>query len=172
MKRYYIVLSLALLWHSAVTAGDPETAPDFTAQTFAGETVKLSDFKGDVVLLNYWASWCFPCRHEMPHFQKLYDTFKDEGFKVVAVAVYDQLEDAKAFQDKYQFSFPILFDHLGEAKTAFEIEVVPQTFLIGRDTRLIPIPNPKTGKAKLRVNDPTIWEHAATADFIAEVVKR
>ena len=147
-------------------------APDFSAQSLVDQSMlKLSDLSGQVVLLNFWASWCFPCRAEMPHFQKLYDKFKDQGFAVMAVAVYDEVEPAKKFQDKYQFSFPILFDHAEQAQKAFEVENVPQTFLVGRDGLLVPIPNPKTGKNKLRVNDPTIWEQPETEQFIEELVK-
>jgi peroxiredoxin len=108
----------------------------------------------------------------MPEFEKLHARFNEEGFTVVAVSVYDEFEPAKAFQDQHKFSFPMLFDHRKEATERFFVEVVPQTFLIGRDGMLIPIPNPKTGKAKLKVNDPTIWVQPETYDFIAGVLQR
>ncbi|MDH3715031.1 MAG: TlpA family protein disulfide reductase [Gammaproteobacteria bacterium] len=149
-------------------------APDFAARSLANDAVpKLSALAAEkVVLLNFWASWCYPCLLEMPEFEKLHAQFKDQGFTVVAVSVYDEFEPAKAFQDEHKFSFPMLFDHKKEATERFFVEVVPQTYLIGRDGMLIPIPNPKTGKAKLKVNDPTIWVQPETYDFIAEVLQR
>jgi len=149
-------------------------APDFTARslTAEGEETLSAIAANKVVLLNFWASWCYPCLIEMPEFQKLYERFKDQGFTVVAVAVYDQMEPAKAFQDEQKFGFHVLFDHTEEAKKRYFVEVVPQTFLIGRDGKLIPIPNPKTGKTKLTVNDPTIWVQPQTYDFIASVLQR
>lgn len=149
-------------------------APDFTARSLSadGEETLSAIAANKVVLLNFWASWCYPCLVEMPEFQKLYERFKDRGFTVVAVAVYDKMEPAKAFQDEHKFGFHVLFDHTEEAKKRYFVEVVPQTFLIGRDGKLIPIPNPKTGEAKLKVNDPTVWVQPQTYDFIAEVLQR
>jgi len=171
----------SLLVNAAITpaiaaeaaAGQRLQAPDFVARTLDGDTaVRLSAFADKVVLLNFWASWCFPCRAEMPEFQKLYNRFKDDGLVVVAVAVYDERADAQAFKSKYKFSFPVWFDDMEQAKKAFNIEVVPQTFLIGRDGRLVPIPNPKTNKSKLVVNDPTIWPQPETYRFFEALLKQ
>lgn len=174
------VLLLALPVTSSTAAdaqskGEPAqvAAPDFTALSLNGPgTAKLSDFKGQVVLLNFWASWCFPCRYEMPHFQKIHDTLKDDGLAVVAVAVFDKLEEAQAFQDKYGFTFPILFDKSGKAKDAFSVDAVPWTYLVQRDGTLARIRNPKTNKELYRVNDPTIWENPQTVSFLREVLTR
>ena len=147
-------------------------APDFEVRYVdSNSRLRLSDYAGQVVLVNFWASWCYPCLVEMPEFQKIHDRFKDQGFTVLAVAVFDKLPDAKAFQDEYKYTFPVLFDDHEQAKTAFAVEVVPQTFLVGRDGLLIPIPNPKTNETKLTVNDPTIWVQPETFEFLAEVVE-
>ena len=146
-------------------------APDFEVRYVSSDDrLKLSDYAGQVILVNFWASWCYPCLVEMPEFQKIYDKFKDSGFTVLAVAVFDKLPDAKAFQDKQQFTYPVLFDDEEQAKEAFQVEVVPQTFLVGRDGVLVPIPNPKTKKAKLWVNDVTVWSQPETFDFLASLV--
>ena len=148
-------------------------APDFEVRYVDSDNkLRLSDFAGQVVLVNFWASWCYPCLVEMPEFQKIHDKFKDKGFAVLAVAVFDKLADAKAFQDEYKYTFPVLFDDQEQAKTAFAVEVVPQTFLVSRDGLLLPIPNPKTNESKLRVNDPTIWAQPETFEFLAEVVEK
>ena len=179
LRLRQVGLSVLWLWAASALAGttDAESktveAPDFGAVSLdTAEQRRLSEFAGDVVLLNFWASWCFPCRYEMPHFQEIYDELRDVGVTVVAVAVYDKIEDARAFQEKYEFSFPLLFDTNNEATEAFDVKVVPQTFLIGRDGRLVAIPNPKTGASKYRVNDPTIWENAQTIEFLRTLAQQ
>lgn len=148
-------------------------APDFNVRYVSDDQrLRLSDYAGQVVLVNFWASWCYPCLVEMPEFQKIYDQFKQRGFIVLAIAVFDELPSAKAFQDEQNFTYPVLFDDREQAKTAFDLEVVPQTFLVGRDGMLIPIPNPKTGERKYRVNDVTVWVQPETYDFLAEVIDK
>lgn len=173
---YAALIVLLSAWIPFTTIADEALAtvkaPDFEVRYVDSDSkLKLSDYAGKVVLVNFWASWCYPCLVEMPEFQKIYDKFKDKGFAVLAVAVFDKLPDAKAFQDEYKFTFPVLFDDQEQAKAAFGVEVVPQTFLVGRDGLLIPIPNPKTNESKLRVNDVTIWVQPETYDFLAEVVE-
>lgn len=147
-------------------------APDFEVRHVdSDQKLRLSDYAGQVVLLNFWASWCYPCLVEMPEFQKIYDKFKDKGFSVLAVAVFDQLTDARAFQDKQQFTYPVLFDHEEQAKNAFQVEVVPQTFLVGRDGMLVPIPDSKTGESKLWINDVTVWSQPETYDFLTRLIE-
>jgi len=148
-------------------------AGDFTVQTLADAApVRLSDYTGRVVLLNFWASWCYPCRYEMAAFQKLQAALHDEGFTVLAVAVYDDVEEARKFQQKYHISVPLMFDRDGQAKDAFDIKVVPQTLLLSRDQTLIPIPDPKTHTSSWIVNDPTIWEHPDTLKFLRRIVRQ
>lgn len=148
-------------------------APEFQAQRLDDGTVtKRSDFDGNVILLNFWASWCFPCRYEMPLFQEIYDRYAERGLTVVAVAVYDELSEAKSFQDEYKFTFPVLFDDAGSARMAFNVETVPQTFLIGRDGILIPFVDDQTGESFISSNDPTLWEKADTFRFLEDVLAR
>ena len=165
-----------LLWTlvaGAAAAEPPRVAsPDFEAPSLTEErqTLLLSALRGQVVLLNFWASWCYPCRYEMPHFQTLYDRFHEDGLEVVAIAAYDKLDDARAFQDRYGFTFTLLFDGDKAAVEAFDVKTVPQTFLIGRDGFLIPIPDPRTGESQFIVNDPTIWELPETAEFLEKML--
>ncbi len=168
------MLAWLLLFSATAFAETPLTklpSPDFVAPSLHDERpLRLSSFNGRVVLLNFWASWCYPCRYEMPHFQALYERFRDTGFEVVAVAAYDKLDDARAFQDRYQFSFHLLFDTDQTATEAFDVDTVPQTFLIDRDGFLVPVPDPRNGKVHLIVTDPTIWELPETAQFIKELL--
>lgn len=170
-------LALQILTFNASGAGNQSEAPTMAAPDFAAQSLtddqstRLSDFHGQVVLLNFWASWCFPCRYEMPIFQKMYDRYRHLGFVVVAVSVYDELVNAKTFQRRYKLSFPMLFDTDQQAKQAFDVQVVPQTFIIGRDGRIVPITDPTTRRTTLSVNDPTLWETAEMTTFIEELIE-
>ena len=147
-------------------------APEFAAVSLTDDQRKsLSDYRGEVVLLNFWASWCFPCRYEMPAFQRMYDKYRDRGFTVVAVSVFDDKSNARAFQRRYGFSFPMLFDTTGQVKQAYDVQVVPQTFLIDRGGRLVPIVDPTTRRTSLSVNDPTLWEDPDMISFIESLIE-
>ena len=118
-----------------VTAGSK--APDFQAQTVGGVPVTktLADYKGQVVLLNIWATYCIPCRTEMPSIQALHDRYAARGLKVVAVSVDSPgfEDEIRKFRDQYGLTFEILYDAPGGIKTAYQTTGVPETFVIGRD---------------------------------------
>ena len=118
-----------------VTAGSK--APDFRATTVDGVPVTktLADYKGQVVLLNIWATYCIPCRTEMPSIQALHDRFGTRGLKVVAVSVDSPgfEDEIRKFRDQYGLTFEILYDAAGGIKTDYQTTGVPETFVIGRD---------------------------------------
>ena len=111
------------------------TAPDFTLQTFGEETYTLSDLRGNAVLVNFWASWCPPCRSEMPAMQQVYDDFREQGFIVLAVnsTHQDNLGDAISFAQVHKLSFPILLDRDGSAGRSYDVRSLPTSFFIDRD---------------------------------------
>ena len=113
-------------------AGFP--APDFTLDLFTGETATLADYRGQVVLLNFWASWCGPCRAEMPAIQQLYTANRDRGLAVLAVnsTIQDSLVDAQAFAQNLSLSFPILLDLDGAVTRRYLVRGLPSTFFIDR----------------------------------------
>lgn len=92
-----------------------QPAPDFTLPTLGGDTVSLSDYRGRPVLMNFWATWCAPCRQEMPELVRAYNEHQDEGFVVLAVDLTDQdsLEDVRAFVAEFEMPFPVLLDETG-----------------------------------------------------------
>ena len=116
-------------------------APDFTLQTTDGKAVTLSDLRGRAVLVNIWASWCVPCRAEMPAMQRVYDEYKDRGLIVLAVnsTVQDQAASAKAFAAEFGLTFPILLDMEGIATRLYEVRALPSSFFIGRDGVIIEV---------------------------------
>jgi len=118
-----------------VTVGSK--APDFHANTIDGAPAAktLADYKGEIVLLNVWATWCVPCRTEMPSIQALHDRFAARGLKVVAVSVdnagFD--DEIRTFRDQFGLTFEILHDATGNIKRDYQTTAVPETFIIGRD---------------------------------------
>ena len=107
-------------------------APDFTAKDLNGKTVSLSAFKGKVVLLNFWATWCPPCRAEMPSLNKLYNMLKPRGLEVVAVSTDRSISDIKDFIESHRVGFPVLFDSERSASKLYRVFSMPTTFLIDR----------------------------------------
>ena len=112
-------------------------APDFHAVTLdaAPEPRTLADYRGQVVLLNVWATWCGPCREEMPSIEALHRRYGPRGLKVVAVSIDDPgAEEAiRAFAHEYGLTFDILYDASGEIQRIYQTTGVPETFVIGRD---------------------------------------
>jgi peroxiredoxin len=115
-------------------------APDFEAVTMpsAGNPVRkktIEDYRGEIVLLNIWATWCLPCRTEMPSMQRLEERLGPKGLRIVAVTVDDPGMEAKiqAFVDEYELTFEILHDAPGAIRRQYRTTGVPETFIIGRD---------------------------------------
>ncbi len=145
---YSIILILGLAWifisadrTGISTAGKipaPQQgflAPDFELQTTEGETIKLSDLRGQAVLVNLWATWCPPCRAEMPAIEKVYNDYKDQGFIVLAINMtyQDTLTDIAPFIDEYNLTFPILLDETSEVGTAYQLRSLPSSYFIDRE---------------------------------------
>ncbi|UCD40778.1 MAG: TlpA family protein disulfide reductase [Chloroflexota bacterium] len=149
----WIIFSLLLLslgavwiWLSSVEAGTttqgavpaPQSgflAPDFELETFDRETYRLSDLRGRPVLINFWASWCPPCRSEMPAIQNVYDEYRTQGFEVLAVnsTHQDNLGDAITFAQVRDLTFPILLDRDGAVGTLYDIRSLPTSFFIDQE---------------------------------------
>ena len=110
-------------------------APDFALKTSDGETVKLSDLRGQAVLVNLWATWCPPCRAEMRSIEKVYQQYKDQDFTVLAVNMTYQ-DDPSAiapFASEHKLTFPLLLDEAGETANAYQLRSLPSSYFIGRD---------------------------------------
>jgi len=109
-------------------------APNFTLQTLDGDMVTLSELQGRPVLVNMWASWCTPCKYEMPTIQKVYEEFKDRGLVVLAInlASKDSLSSVTSFVEDYDLTFPILLDLDGKVEEAYLLRGLPSTFFIDR----------------------------------------
>lgn len=109
-------------------------APDFELETLSGGNVRLADLRGSPVIVNFWASWCPPCRKEMPAFQRVYQEYAMSGLQILAVnaIAQDSLEAARGFTQEYGLSFPIPLDVQSTALEAYRISAFPTTFFIDR----------------------------------------
>jgi cytochrome c biogenesis protein CcmG, thiol:disulfide interchange protein DsbE len=145
---YMILLAAGLAWIffsadrlGTSTAGEipaPQAgflAPDFELKTTEGKTIRLSDLRGQPVLVNLWATWCPPCRAEMPTLEKVYKDYKDQGFTVLAVNMTSQ-DDSQAvmpFVNQRGLTYPILLDDQGAIAKAYQMKSLPSSFFINRD---------------------------------------
>jgi peroxiredoxin len=108
------------------------TAPDFSASTLDGGSTSLSSYRGQVVLLNFWATWCPPCRTEMPDMQAFYQEYQAQGVIVLAVNVQEDGGTVNNLRNEYGLTFPILLDGSGQVKDAYNARALPKTYFIDR----------------------------------------
>ena len=144
-------------------------APDFAVTGEQGETVTLADFADKVVLLNVWATWCGPCREEMPSMQRLYDRFPRDDFEIAAISI-DALPDRTdaqgnpggdpiAFARELGLTFPVLLDPYGEIQRTYRTAAVPESFLIGRD-----------GVVYKKVAGATEWDSPTNVELVRRLI--
>jgi thiol-disulfide isomerase/thioredoxin len=125
-----ILLSIALLGHAGEVY---EKASDFTLMNHAGQQESLSDHRGAVVMLNFWASWCAPCRQEMPLLESLYQKYRMMGFTVIGVNVEEETKEARALLANMPVSFPVLYDTKNTVSELMKVAAMPTTIMIDRE---------------------------------------
>lgn len=129
------VLRAIVFWAlsaAAVTAA-AEKAPDFTLESKSGENVRLAEQRGKVVMLNFWATWCAPCRKEMPLLDEIHERYEAAGFVLYGVNVEQDSEKAAELVDELGVTFPILYDPESKASQAYGVDAMPTTIMIDRD---------------------------------------
>lgn len=138
--EYFIKHSLAALLIATLagqlpaSAGTPEgPAPDFALKSGNGKNLRLSEYRGDVVMINFWASWCGPCRQEMPLLDELFQEYEPLGFTILGVNVEENSAKAKDLLKKLPVSFPVLFDNTSKVSKLYDVVAMPSTVLIDRD---------------------------------------
>ncbi len=110
-------------------------APDFSLETTDGQIIRLSELRGKTVVLNFWATWCPPCRAEMPTLERIAQEYADQDVILLGINLnfLDKAAEIQAFLEKYGITFPILLDRQGEVARLYEISALPTTFFIGPD---------------------------------------
>ena len=109
------------------------TAPDFKLKNIKGDLISLQSLRGKVVLVNFWATWCEPCRSEMPSMEDLYRSFNHRDFQILAVSSdEDGLRSVKPFEEQYRFSFPILLDDTLQINDLYGVRSIPTSVIVDR----------------------------------------
>jgi peroxiredoxin len=130
-------LAMALAMGTAHAAVKPQqAAPDFTLKRAEGGNLRLAEQRGQVVLINFWASWCGPCRVEMPHLNKLHDKYKAGGFMVLGVNIDDDPRHGAATAARWGLRFPVLLDAEKTVTRTYDLGAMPSTVLVDRDGRI------------------------------------
>ena len=130
------VLATACLAATAAAPLANAVAPDFTLRGADGRNVRLDELRGQVVLVNFWATWCGPCREEMPRLDTLYQKYRKSGFVLLGVNVDDDPHTALATAAKLGVSFPVLFDTDKKVSKLYDLGTMPSTVVIDRDGKL------------------------------------
>lgn len=136
MKAIFSVI-LSVLLAATVHASELEgPAPDFTLKSNQGKNIRLQELRGHVVMLNFWASWCGPCRQEMPLLDELYQRYKPAGFVLLGVNADADIEEANKLLEEIPVSFPVVYDTSGKVSEAFKVDAMPTTIFIDRDGQM------------------------------------
>jgi peroxiredoxin len=131
-KLFRVAAVVSTFAIASLVGASNSAAPGFTLPSRAGDTVSLDKLKGQVVMLNFWASWCGPCRQEMPLLEQMSKRYSSLGFTLVGVNVDTDSKDAEAWLAKTPVSFPILFDRESKVSKLYSVQAMPSTIFIDR----------------------------------------
>lgn len=132
----FAILGLTAFSQMANASSPPpsaEPAIDFTLPSRDGNNQRLAEQRGNIVLVNFWASWCGPCREELPEMEKLQQKYEDLGFTVLAINVDDKPEQADILLNDIEVTFPVLFDSDGKVSEEYDISAMPTTVIVDRN---------------------------------------
>jgi peroxiredoxin len=135
-RRLAIAALLAATLPAVAALQASAPAPDFTLRSMDGPNLRLAEQRGRVVMVNFWATWCGPCRQEMPHLNKLYDKYRDSGFVLLGVNIDDNARAATDLATKLGLRFPVLLDTDKSVSRLYDLGSMPATVLIDRDGKV------------------------------------
>jgi len=115
---------------------DGSAAPDFTLKSRSGKNLRLSDYRGQVVMVNFWASWCGPCRQEMPILEKMFKRYGKLGFVILGVNTEQDSSKANAYLRDIKVSFPIMYDTTSQVSKTYNVKAMPTTVIIDRNGKM------------------------------------
>lgn len=131
-----LVLSILAATSLASSGLEGQQAPDFALRSSSGKNLRLSEYRGDVVLINFWATWCGPCRQEMPLLDELFTRYQRVGFNLLGVNIDDDSSRAMRMVDELGVHFPVLFDADKEVSKLYDVEAMPVTVLVDREGKV------------------------------------
>lgn len=137
LSKVFIVFNKSLLFMALLASvfhlQANEQANDFTLKSKESGNIRLSEQRGNIVMVNFWASWCGPCREELPKMEALYQEYQDLGFEILAINVDDEASKADILLNDIEVSFPVLYDSAGEVSELYDVNAMPTTVIIDRD---------------------------------------
>lgn len=135
LKTTLLGVFLGVIAASSLAASDlaGQAAPDFALKSASGENLRLSEYRGDVVMINFWATWCGPCRQEMPLLNELFNRYERVGFNLLGVNIDDDSRRAMQMVEDLGISFPVLFDETKEVSKLYQVEAMPVTVIVDRE---------------------------------------
>jgi peroxiredoxin len=128
-----IILAIFAASSLASSTLEGQSAPDFVLKSSAGNNLRLSEYRGDVVMINFWATWCGPCRQEMPLLDDLYGRYERVGFTLLGVNIDDDSRRAMKMIEELGVKFPVLFDASKDVSKLYAVEAMPVTVLVDRE---------------------------------------
>ena len=148
--RFGLLAASAMVLAGAASAAVDPPAPAFSLPARGGATIDLAQYKGQVVMINFWASWCVPCRQEMPLLDSIYKKYKPLGFTLLSVNVEPEQKDAENFLKQTPVTFPVAFDAKSQVSSLYNVQGMPTTVFIDRkgNVRLMHV-SYKTGDENL-----------------------
>jgi peroxiredoxin len=136
IKSLLVTVGMIISAGQLQAASPPSPAPDFTLKSRTGENIKLSELRGQVVMVNFWASWCGPCRQEMPILDQLYQRYQPMGFTLLGINVEEDSAAADKILKEIPVTFPVLYDTKHKVSERYQVRAMPSTYLIDRDGKL------------------------------------
>ncbi len=136
------------------------SVPSFMLMNLKGKEKKLDDYKGKLILVNFWASWCGPCNEEAPSMEKMYKALHSKGLVVVGISIDHHVSEVEGFVKKYSITFPVLLDTDESVASSYGITGVPETFILNRNYKLIK-----------HIIGPIDWTSPDTTNYLSELLK-
>lgn len=136
LLRSILLFAVLLTAHAHAAVKLSAAAPDFTLKTAGGPNLRLAEQRGQVVMVNFWATWCGPCRVELPHLNRLHETYKKAGFTMLGVNIDNNPQQAIELAQRLGVNFPVLLDTNKAVVGAYGLGDMPATVLIDRDGRI------------------------------------
>ena len=135
-------------------------APSFSAVTLLGKTMDAKDFANKPLVINFWSTWCVPCKDELPSMQKLYESLRFDGFEIIAISIdRENKEKIKKYVKKYSLTFPVLLDPSQKVRKNYYIMGLPTSYLIGSD-----------GKLKGFISGARNWDNAISKNMFSDLI--
>ena len=178
MRKFLIIsVSVLLCLTSCKIGGSKDLAPGskppkFSLKNIAGQELSLEKYKGKVVLLNFWASWCAPCIQEIPLLNELYTKTSRDNFEILAIAVNDNIDNLNKTVQNLHMQFPILLDPNAQVSTKYKVNGFPESFLVDKAGDLALVLDDKKGEPVFRVVGPREWSAPHYLDQITKLANK